>query len=57
MPCSKNMCGKAEATAGDDPECEAAGTQRGEAWNPAEADGVLQETNLVLWEQAAEFDS
>jgi len=25
-------------------------------WNPAEADDVLQETNLVLWEKAAEFD-
>ena len=29
MPCSKNMCGKAEATAGDDPKCEAVGTRRG----------------------------
>ena len=26
-------------------------------WNPVEADDVLQETNLVLWEKAAEFDS
>jgi len=26
-------------------------------WNPAEADDVLQETNLVLWEKAAEFDA
>jgi RNA polymerase sigma-70 factor (ECF subfamily) len=26
-------------------------------WNPAEADDVLQETNLVLWEKAGEFDS
>ena len=26
-------------------------------WNPAEADDVLQETNLVLWEKVAEFDS
>ena len=25
-------------------------------WNPAEADDVLQETNLVLWEKAGEFD-
>ncbi len=25
-------------------------------WNLAEADDVLQETNLVLWEKAAEFD-
>ena len=25
-------------------------------WNPAEADDVLQQTNLVLWEKAAEFD-
>lgn len=25
-------------------------------WNPAEADDVLQETNLVLWEKADEFD-
>ena len=25
-------------------------------WNPAEADDVLQETNLALWEKAAEFD-
>lgn len=25
-------------------------------WNPAEADDVLQETNLVLWEKAKEFD-
>jgi len=31
MPCSKNMCGKAEATAGDDSECEALGIRRGEA--------------------------
>ena len=29
MPCSKNMCGKAEATAGDDPKCEVVGTRRG----------------------------
>ena len=29
MTCSKTMCGKAEATAGDDPECEAVGTRRG----------------------------
>ena len=29
MHCSKNMCGKAEATAGDDPEREAVGTRRG----------------------------
>jgi RNA polymerase sigma-70 factor (ECF subfamily) len=26
-------------------------------WNPADADDVLQETNLVLWEKAAEFDA
>lgn len=26
-------------------------------WHPSEADDVLQETNLVLWEKAAEFDS
>lgn len=26
-------------------------------WNPAEADDVLQETNLVLWEKVAEFDT
>lgn len=26
-------------------------------WNPAEADDVLQETNLVLWEKSAEFDT
>jgi len=26
-------------------------------WNPAEADDVLQETNLVLWEKVAEFDA
>ena len=26
-------------------------------WNPIEADDVLQETNLVLWQKAAEFDS
>ena len=26
-------------------------------WNPADADDVLQETNLVLWEKVAEFDS
>ena len=25
-------------------------------WNPVEADDVLQETNLVLWEKVAEFD-
>ena len=25
-------------------------------WNPVEADDVLQETNLVLWEKAEEFD-
>jgi len=25
-------------------------------WNPADADDVLQQTNLVLWEKAAEFD-
>ena len=25
-------------------------------WNPAEADDVLQETNLVLWEKSGEFD-
>jgi len=25
-------------------------------WNPAEADDVLQETNLVLWEKSDEFD-
>lgn len=25
-------------------------------WNPADADEVLQETNLVLWRKAAEFD-
>ena len=25
-------------------------------WNPADADDVLQETNLVLWQKAAEFD-
>jgi len=25
-------------------------------WNPAEAEDVLQETNLVLWEKAAEYD-
>ena len=25
-------------------------------WNPVEADDILQETNLVLWEKAAEFD-
>jgi RNA polymerase sigma-70 factor (ECF subfamily) len=25
-------------------------------WNPADADEVLQETNLVLWQKAAEFD-
>ena len=25
-------------------------------WNPTEADDVLQETNLVLWKKAAEFD-
>jgi RNA polymerase sigma-70 factor (ECF subfamily) len=25
-------------------------------WNPAEADDVLQETNLVLWEKASEYD-
>ena len=26
-------------------------------WDMAEADDVLQETNLVLWQKAAEFDS
>ena len=26
-------------------------------WNPAEADDVLQETNLVLWEKADDFDA
>ena len=26
-------------------------------WNAAEADDVLQETNLVLWEKVAEFDA
>ncbi|MCE9568019.1 MAG: sigma-70 family RNA polymerase sigma factor [Planctomycetes bacterium] len=26
-------------------------------WNPAEADDVLQETNLVLWEKVSEFDA
>lgn len=26
-------------------------------WNPTEADDVLQETNLVLWEKVAEFDA
>ncbi|MBM3984058.1 MAG: sigma-70 family RNA polymerase sigma factor [Planctomycetes bacterium] len=26
-------------------------------WNTADADDVLQETNLVLWEKVAEFDS
>lgn len=25
-------------------------------WNPSDADDVLQQTNLVLWEKAAEFD-
>lgn len=25
-------------------------------WNPVEADDVLQETNLVLWEKAGDFD-
>ena len=25
-------------------------------WNPIEADDVLQETNLVLWQKVAEFD-
>lgn len=25
-------------------------------WNPADADDVLQEANLVLWRKAAEFD-
>ena len=25
-------------------------------WHPAEADDVLQETNLVLWQKAGEFD-
>jgi RNA polymerase sigma-70 factor (ECF subfamily) len=25
-------------------------------WNPADADDVLQETNLVLWQKVAEFD-
>lgn len=25
-------------------------------WNPADADDVLQEANLVLWQKAAEFD-
>jgi RNA polymerase sigma-70 factor (ECF subfamily) len=25
-------------------------------WNPADADEVLQETNLVLWQKADEFD-
>lgn len=25
-------------------------------WNPVDADDVLQETNLVLWEKAAEFE-
>jgi RNA polymerase sigma-70 factor (ECF subfamily) len=25
-------------------------------WNPSDADEVLQETNLALWEKAAEFD-
>jgi RNA polymerase sigma-70 factor (ECF subfamily) len=25
-------------------------------WHPAEADDVLQETNLVLWEKSEEFD-
>lgn len=25
-------------------------------WNPAEAEDVLQETNLLLWEKAGEFD-
>ncbi|MEI6236646.1 MAG: sigma-70 family RNA polymerase sigma factor [Planctomycetota bacterium] len=26
-------------------------------WNPTDADDVLQETNLVLWGKAAEFDA
>jgi RNA polymerase sigma-70 factor (ECF subfamily) len=26
-------------------------------WNPADADDVLQETNLVLWEKMTEFDA
>jgi RNA polymerase sigma-70 factor (ECF subfamily) len=26
-------------------------------WNPADADEVLQETNLVLWQKADEFDA
>jgi len=26
-------------------------------WNPADADDVLQETNLALWEKAEEFDA
>ncbi|MBA4019661.1 MAG: RNA polymerase subunit sigma-70 [Pirellula sp.] len=26
-------------------------------WRPADADDVLQETNLVLWRKAAEFDA
>lgn len=26
-------------------------------WHPTEADDILQETNLVLWEKAAEFDA
>lgn len=25
-------------------------------WNPADADDVLQETNLVLWQKASDFD-
>ena len=25
-------------------------------WNPADADDVLQQTNLALWEKAAQFD-
>ncbi|MFM7843914.1 MAG: sigma-70 family RNA polymerase sigma factor [Planctomycetota bacterium] len=26
-------------------------------WNPAEVEDILQETNLVLWEKAEEFDA
>ena len=43
MPCSKNMCGKAEATAGDDPKCEAVGTRRGPSGAKPQTTGTLDD--------------
>ena len=46
MPCSKNTCGKAEATAGDDPKCEAVGTRRGTQRAKPQTAGTLDNRTL-----------